>query len=286
MFGVIQRFSEDADLSVSPEGLGFAEADLDEAPSASARKKRLKALGRACETCVRERFQPTLEAAVGTLLGPAPSPGSWLVFEVDPSAATPNLWFGYPSVLPAVGGTLVKPVKLEMGALTRQQPSGRHVIQPMLADFLGPVFPDFRVPVVALGLERTFWEKATLLHAEYHRPAVPPIRDRVARHDTDFADLWRHPGRSLALSRMDVLEDVVRHKSRFFASSWASRGTAFPGTFYLVPARHRNGASARDLAAMRPMFLSEAPSFPDLLRQMEEAEAALKQAPWLGPGHP
>ena len=275
VFGVIQRFSEDADLSVSPTFLGFMEADLDEAPSHSARLKRMKALGKACEECVVQRFQPALEAAVAETLGLAVPAAPWLRFEMDPMAGTPNLWFNYPSVLPPARGYIAKQVKLELGSLTSQKPTGHHVIKPMLADVLGEAFPDFRVPVVALELERSFWEKATILHAEYHRPADQAIRDRVARHYTDFAALWRHPSRTKSLARMDVLQDVIRHKSRFFASSWASYGTAVPGTFHLVPAKHRHEALAEDLEAMRPMFLSESPTFTMLLKQLEEAEGEL-----------
>jgi predicted nucleotidyltransferase component of viral defense system len=41
VFAVIARFSEDIDLSVAPGSLGFDEAELDEAPSASQRSKRM-----------------------------------------------------------------------------------------------------------------------------------------------------------------------------------------------------------------------------------------------------
>ena len=212
------------------------------------------------------------------ILGSAVPPVPWLRFEIDPVAGTPNLWFNYPSVLPQAGGYITKQVKLELGSLTSQQPTGHHVIQPMLADVLGEAFPDFRVQVVALELERSFWEKATNLHAEYHRPANQAIKDRVARHYTDVAALWRHPSRTKALARMDVLQDVIRHKSRFFASSWANYGTAVPGTFHLVPAEHRHEELARDLEAMRPMFLSEAPTFRQLFVKLSEAEKGLNQA--------
>src|SRR5437867_3736960 len=44
VFGVIDRFSEDIDLSISPALLGWKESDLDEAPSASKRGKLMKRL--------------------------------------------------------------------------------------------------------------------------------------------------------------------------------------------------------------------------------------------------
>jgi len=275
VFGVIQRFSEDADLSVTPASIGFSDIELDNAPSATQRSKRMKALAMACETCVEERFQPALETAVIELLGAPSQQPTWLKYEIDPQAATPNLWFRYPSVLPQAGGYIAKQVKLELGALTDQQPTGSHVIKPMLADVVGDAFSDFQIPVVALELERTFWEKATILHAEFHRPASQPMRDRSARHFADMASLWQHPSRAKALGRLDLLRDVARHKSRFFASAWASYDTAIPGTFHLAPPEHRHTELVRDLEAMGPMFLQAPPSFPELLRQLAEAENQL-----------
>jgi hypothetical protein len=43
--------------------------------------------------------------------------------------------------------------------------------------------------VVAMEVERTFWEKATVLHSEYHRPAGQAIGDRFSRHYSDLAAL-------------------------------------------------------------------------------------------------
>ena len=277
VFRVIERFSEDADLSVTPSFLGFSDLDLDEAPSNAQRLKRMKALAGACETCVAQQFQPALEASILEALGPPPTQASWLRFEIDALAATPNLWFRYPSVLPQAGGYIAKQVKLELGALTDQNPTGGHTIQPMLADVLGDVFSDFKARVVALELERTFWEKATILHAEYHRPPGQPFRDRVARHYSDMAALWQHPSRKAALASTSVLQQVILHKTRFFHSSWASYRTAIPGTFHLVPGRHRHEELARDLDAMGPMFLASPPTYQELLEQLREAEAVLNQ---------
>ena len=277
VFGVIHRFSEDIDLSVAPESLGVAQAELDEAPSASQRAKRMQALAARCEACVRDQFQPALEAEIAAVLGPAMHGARWLAFEIDTIAGTPNLWFAYPSALPQAGGYFAKRVKLEFGALTRQQPTSKYSISPMLATTLGATYDDFDFPVVALDLARTFWEKATILHAEYYRPPDKPLRDRFARHYADFGALWRHASRAQCLARLDLLDDVVRHKSRFFASAWANYDTARLGSFRLAPPEHRHAALARDYAAMQPMFLSKPPSFEDLLARLTQAEEALNR---------
>ncbi len=275
VFNVIARFSEDIDLAVAPASLGMDEAELDDAPSASQRRKRMETLATRCEQRVREQFQPALEAAIVAVIGSRQGDAAWLQFEIDAQAGTPNLIFTYPSVLAQAGGYMPQRVKLEFGALTRQQPTGEYTIAPMLAEVIGNAYDDFSAHVVALELARTFWEKATILHAEFHRPPEKEIRDRFARHYADFAALWRHDSRDNSLSRMDLLEDVVRHKSRFFSSTWANYDTAQRGSFRLVPPDYRHVALAQDYAAMQPMFVGEAPDFAQLLRELAEAEKVL-----------
>ncbi|WP_457336525.1 nucleotidyl transferase AbiEii/AbiGii toxin family protein [Rhizobacter sp. P5_C2] len=280
VYAAIRRFSEDIDLAVSPAALGFDENELIDAPSASQRRKRMQQLAIACEDCVRQRFQPALEASLASALGPAPG-GSWLTFEIDATAGTPNLLFNYPSALPQPGGYVEKQVKLEFGALTNQQPSEQRQIIALLANApgasLASAFDDMHADVVALSFERTFWEKVTILHAEYHRPTELPIRDRFARHYADVASLWAHPQRDAARARLDLLQDVVTHKSHFFASAWANYQTAMPGTLRLVPPSHRHSALAQDYSKMQPMFMDAQPSFEELLDQLAQAEHELNR---------
>jgi hypothetical protein len=287
VFGAIQRFSEDIDLAVSPQALGFAAAELDEAPSASQRRKRVQALEAECERCVSERFRAALEAAIAARLGVPRQADSWLRFEIDALAGTPNLLFTYPSALAQAGGYIAKQVKLEFGALTDQRPTGTHVIAALLAQTPGVdltnAYDDLRANVVALEITRTFWEKATILHAEHHRPPELSIRDRFARHYADFEALWRHPSRADALARIDLLEDVVRHKSRFFASAWTHYESARPGTFRLVPSPARHAALARDYATMAPMFIGVPIQFDVMLKRLEAAEQQLNGVGLLSP---
>jgi hypothetical protein len=46
---------------------------------------------------------------------------------------------------------------------------------------------DLGAKVVALEITRRFGEKATILHAEHHRPLNLPIRGRFVRDDADVA---------------------------------------------------------------------------------------------------
>jgi hypothetical protein len=154
VYGVIQRFSEDIDLAVAPTALGTTETALNEAPSASARRKRMEALAAACEQCVAQVFQPALEAAFRRALGAPRDTPHWLRYQIDAVAGTPNLLFNYPSALAQPGGYIAKQVKLEFGALTNQQPTARHRVTALLASTpgaaLGQAYADLASEVQAL----------------------------------------------------------------------------------------------------------------------------------------
>jgi hypothetical protein len=231
---------------------------------------------------VRSRFLPELEAVVGSLLGPHPKTGAWLRFEFDAASRSPVILFPYPQVVPP-DSYIVPLVKIEFGSLTDQRPTGTHSIAPLVAELAPDAFSDFHAQVVTLEIERTFWEKATILHAEYHRPAVLPIRDRFARHYADFAALWRHPTGRAAAARLDMLDRVRIHKSRFFGSRWAHYDTAVPGSLRLVPPDTRLAELRRDYVAMEPMFLSPPPRFDAVVRTLREAEHTINNTPWRAP---
>jgi hypothetical protein len=229
VFGVIERFSEDIDLSLSPEFLKLPEAGT----SRNQANKWMTRAEAACAQAVKSQIAPALEAAAEAVLGKRD--GGWSEFLTNAHTNSPVLLFHYPSSQPAGFEYLKRTVKLEFGSLTDQQPIGRRPVQPWVADVLPLAFPDWKCEVVVLEVERSFWEKATILHAEYHRPADKPTPDRFSRHYADTAALGQHPTAGNAIDLHDLRDRVVAWKGQFFGSSWASYHLAKPGTFRLVP---------------------------------------------------
>jgi hypothetical protein len=271
VFGVIDRFSEDIDLSVSPEFLGLPA--LEPEASRNRANKWMTAAEAACGDAVRARIMPALEAAVSPSLGERQ--GGWFEYLDDPTTHSPVVLFHYPSAQPKGFEYLRRSVKLEFGSLTDQQPAGRHAVRPWVAEIVPAAFPDWRCEVVALEVERSFWEKATILHAEYHRPADKPTPDRFSRHYADTAALGRHPVARAALAQADLRDRVASWKGRFFGSSWARYDLAKPGSFRLVPPPERMPPLRDDYRAMRDMYLSEPPTFDDILARLAEVERAI-----------
>lgn len=269
VFGVIERFSEDIDLSLSPAFLKLPEAGT----SRNQANKWMTKAEAACGPAVRTQIQPVMEAAVESVLGK--NERKWFEFLTEPTTNSPVLLFHYPSSQPAGFDYLRRSVKLEFGSLTDQQPVGRHPIRPWVAEVLPEAFPDWRCEVVALEVERSFWEKATILHTEYHRPTEKPTPDRFSRHYADTAALAKHPAASRAIDQHELRSRVVGWKSQFFGSSWANYENAKPGTFRLAPPAERQLALRRDYQAMRDMYLTEPISFDEILATLTDLETRI-----------
>src|ERR1051326_2465975 len=215
VFGVIERFSEDIDLSVSPHFVGIKEEWVEEAESRNKRTERMKQLEAACIEKVRERFAPELERIAQESLG-TPKSTHWMEFQIDDDTHSPVVLFHYPSNEATGFEYLRRSVKMEFGSLTDQKPAGKHAIRPWVAEEFPQLLADFHCDLVALELERTFWEKATILHAEYHRDEAQPIRDRFARHYADTAAMGTRADISPVLTNNELRQHVADWKSRFF----------------------------------------------------------------------
>jgi hypothetical protein len=276
VFGVIDRFSEDIDLCLMPEFVGADAAGFDALPSRAKRDAAILEMQRLCGAKTQAVLMPALEAAITRGIG-QPRAGAWLRFEVDADAKSPIVYFGYPSAQAPGFDYLRREVKLELGSLTDQQPTGRYEIRPLIAASYPQLFDDWTAPVIALELQRTFWEKATILHAEFHRPDGQPTPRRYARHYFDMVRLLAHPDAARFLADAQQCARVVDWKSRVFARGWARYDLAKAGTFRLVPPAERQASLAQDYAEMRAMFISEPPSFAELMARLGEAERALNE---------
>jgi len=146
-----------------------------------------------------------------------------------------------------------------------------------VAEAFPAAFPSSTFSVPVLDIERTFWEKATILHAEVHRPADKATPDRFSRHYADLAALAVHTAGAAALLRDDLRARVVAHKQVFFPASWASYETAVPGRFKLIPPLERLHALADDYRAMEDMFFRAQPTWDELIDTLTALETRMNR---------
>jgi hypothetical protein len=277
VFGIIRRFSEDIDLSVSPATLGISEQEVGEAASRRQRDQWMEELETACGEWVAGRLQPEFERAISVALGGNLSGPGWLEFQTDAATHSPVLLFHYPTALDAGAPYIRRSVKLEFGSLTDQRPRGKHRVRPWLADVLPAPLAEMGCELVALEVERAFWEKATILHAEHHRDPAMPMPGHYSRHYADVAAMATRPEADRALADDALRARVVRWKSQFFARTWARYDLAVPGTFRLVPPAARVPELNRDYQAMHDMFLDTPKSFENILQTLRGLENRINQ---------
>jgi hypothetical protein len=280
-FGVIRRFSEDIDLTFDRSDLGFS-GSRDPIRDGISRKKAdqlIEDLMREVEAHIAARSLPALRNAIAEQLG-EPTDGNWSL-EID-GADVHTVNFHYPTALPETeyaGMAYISPrVRLEFGARGDPWPTEVRVIRPYAAEDYPGFFNEPGVAVTVLALAPTFWEKATALHAEAHRPAGSATPLNFSRHYYDLAMILETAEGQAAARDFDLLATVANHKATFFRSAWASYDTARPGTLRLLPSDARVEDLRADYRAMRPMMFDDRPpAFNDILEKLERLQEAVNR---------
>ena len=130
VYGVIDRFSEDIDLSVSPAFMGADESVFAAMKSRTRRDAALAQMQAQCVEQTRKVLMPRLEQAIVEHLGRRSASASWLRYEDDAVARWPVVHFEYPTASEAGFDYLRREVKLELGSLTDQRPTEQHAVRP------------------------------------------------------------------------------------------------------------------------------------------------------------
>jgi len=210
IFHAINRFSEDIDLAVDYTALGFT-GDRDPRQETISKTRRANILTEMmveCQRYIGGEFLDALRKRCEEVLAP-PQVWNLEVIEQDPNVVR----FRYPIAIAKSPDYVTPNVVLELGTHAEFVPHDNFTVRSFAAEEFPNVVVDGEVAVVALLAKRTFWEKATILHAEYYRPPGKPLPDRYSRHYYDVSMLAEGPIRAEALSDMTLLAQVVRHKS-------------------------------------------------------------------------
>jgi hypothetical protein len=272
VFRLIDRFSEDVDVSLHREFLGFGPQKDPEAATGKEQRRRMEGLQQACTECIRDRLEPALRVAMQNQIGD----GEWSIEIASDDPQT--LLFHYPQAGAVRLNYVLPSVRIELGARSDHWPQSRHEVHSLIGESLNR--PMGQATVQALAATRTFWEKATILHAEAHRDISQPVPARYARH---YHDLARLAESSVvleeALANGELRRRVVAHKSTYFRSAWARYDLATPATFRLVPPAARIAELQRDHQSMKQMFFSPPPSLDMVLAKLGSVEHRIRLLP-------
>ena len=277
-FGIIRRFSEDIDIVVYRDDLGFTGAcDPTVADNLSGKKRAVlfEELRMECSSYILGDLKTELTTLLDQI-----AEGCRIRPDED-DASRQTLLIEYPTLYPSgVVGYVAPRVKIEAGARSALYPTLDCTVTPYVADEL----PDWSFDVSnirVIASDRTYWEKLLILHGVHcgYRDAqrLPTDKDRISRHYYDVAMITvTEAGRS-ALSNIDLLCAVRNHNLIAFRQAWKRFEEAVPGSLRLVPQSELRTVIERDYGGMEGMILGDAPKFEWVIEQIQYAEAAINE---------
>lgn len=118
--------------------------------------------------------------------------------------------------------------------------------------------------------ERTFWEKAMILHHEANRPEHLEMPQRYSRHYYDLYHMAMTPVKEVAFSRPDLLKKVVDFKMKFYPRRWVKYPEAVLETLKLIPPEYRLAALETDYDSMKDMLYGDVPRFDTVMAAIQE----------------
>lgn len=258
VYNLIGRFSEDIDLILDWREV----TDEDPQRDRSSKNKQVKfneKINKEALQYIQESLLPVLSKLVSPICQ----------CEIDYSKPY-NIIVTYPRTFDII--YLRSEVLLEIGPLASWQPSNQFEIESYAAQYFPKIFQRAKCKVNAIEAKRTFWEKATILHQEANRDESKYMPERYSRHYYDLACMAKSSIKTEALSDLQLLEQVVDFKRKFYPASWAKFEEAKPGSLKLVPPDYRIKELEVDYRAMEQMIFDKELSFEEILEILQELE--------------
>lgn len=263
-FGIIQRFSEDIDLILDWRVLGYDKLEPWLIRSNTKQDKFNKEINEKTERFLKEDFLTELIKDF--------SQGDF-EFEID-SLDPQTVLFSYPKIFDS--NYLSQTIRLEIGSLAAWTPATNISIIPIIGDAYANIFKE-KTNLRTVSVERTFWEKATILHHEANRPESSKMPHRYARHYYDMYKIANSKYKDKAIKDKELLRKVTEFKMKFYPRKWAKYEDAMDSKLRLVPDKFRFLELENDYKAMSEMIYGEYPSFEEIIKILKELETEINK---------
>ncbi len=274
-WNLIDRFSEDIDVAIDREFLGF---------SGTLSKTQINdKLRRATCTFVRETMQFDL---IQQLQKDGISEDKFRVnVEISPVTTTDpetiNINYDSALTLSVVGNDdiyILPQIKVEV--------SGRSMTEPIcmvpLDSMIDQVYPkapfaETRFDVRAVQPERTFLEKLFLLHEEFAKHKDLIRVERMSRHIYDIGQMLKTPIAENAIHNKELYREVVEHRRVFIGLRGFDYDSLYPDTLNIIPPDSIIKQWETDYENMRMfMIYGESVSFKELIGNLKNLNERIK----------
>ncbi len=156
-------------------------------------------------------------------------------------------------------------------------PSHEEEITPFAAEKYPGLFDQASTAVLTVDVERTFWEKTTILHKIANFPEGKAIPPRYARHMYDVYCMGNSYVKELAFKRKELLEKDVVFKQKFYYAKSAHYETATLKEIALLPPERLLKDLESDYAAMKNMIYGDMPDFRTLMAYLSHLQGEIHE---------
>lgn len=262
-YHVIERFSEDIDIILDWRKI----VPTDDNPWNDRSKTKQDQYNKLVNAKAAEFYASDLVPCLNRELEEVLGKGQWITVDENDEMV---INFYYPQLFEVE--YLRDKVRLEIGPLAEWLPSHVADIQSFVSEKYPQLFAWKVTEILTIDVERTFWEKLTILHKMANFPVNKNLPPRYARHLYDVYCMMNSPVKEQAFARKELLEKDVIFKQKFYYAKSAHYETATLKEISLIPADHIMDAVKQDYAAMKNMIYGDYPGFETIIEQLKELE--------------
>lgn len=267
-YHAIKRFSEDIDIILDWRKLVSADDDPWGKRSKTQQGKYNKLINERAALFYKKELVPCLNDELSNVLGT----GAWTSMNEEDEMVVN---FNYPQVFEA--DYIRDKVRLEIGPLAEWLPSHNTTVESFVAEIFPKLFDNATTEVLTIDIERTFWEKLTILNKLAHYPTDKILPPRYARHLYDVYCMANSPVKESAFKRNELLKKDIVFKQKFYYSKAASYETATLKDISLIPAEHIIDAVKADYNAMQNMIYGYYPMFEEVISCLEKLQEEIRR---------
>lgn len=269
-WNIIERMSEDIDIGITREYLGF-EGNLSKTQISDKLRRT------AC-SFVREKMQYDLK---GQLIKNGISAKHFNVrVDITPVSTTDPevIWVEYESAVNSVD-YVPNVVKIEVSGRSMAEPVANVLIESMVDTVLPDApFHESGFNVRAVLAKRTFLEKIFLLHEEFARPQGQIRVERMSRHLYDVHKMLSTPTAKEALMDNELYNTVIEHRRTFIGLRGFDYTTLSKKTLNIIPPEAVFQAWKNDYESMQEnMIFGDSSSFETIIEDLKRFNQEINQ---------
>ncbi len=267
---LIDRFSEDIDLAVNRNFLGF-NGDLT--------RTQITRLRKAANTYTSDVLYPKL---MSKFQEKGLTKVRFQIVEAQTTDQDPRIIeVYYPNVIETPG--YIQPrVQIEIGCRSLREPFSMKSFSSLVDEYYqDQTFTQVPINIPVVNPERTLLEKIFLLHEEFQRPPEKIRVDRLSRHLYDVYQLSRTEFFNKAFENSALYETIVNHRYKFTRVGDINYNLHRPKHINPIPPKDLIGVWKRDYMTMQEqMIYGDSPSFEEMLQSIKEFVNKINALDW------